>query len=190
MDTINNLAFRMFGPSVSGPVLLIGIGIVVLLAILALLLVGQQRRRKSSEEDEILSPQQWLKLRNQPRKAPLTLTSNHDPHADPFVQGNQQERRGGGYRRRGNPIAIQFIDSEDAEPESGWIVDRSTGGLGLELARAVAVETVLTIRPTDAGITTPCVDVVVRNCRLDGAHYQVGTQFVRTPSWDVMLAFG
>lgn len=165
MHSLDALAFRLFGPAVTGPMLLIGIGLgAALLAVVC-----------------------WLALR--PRQV-VAAARRQGKEIDPFVQGSRRERRSG-VRRKGNPVTIYVAEEWEKEGrEEGVIQDRSTGGLGLELGREVPVETVLKVRPTSAPVTTPWVEVEVRNCRLLNGKYRVGCRFKRTPSWDVMLAFG
>lgn len=165
MNSLDALAFRLFGPAVTGPMLLIGIGVVAM----------------------VLAAVCWLALR--PKRIVKTV-KKQVKEIDPFVQGSGRERRSG-VRRRGNPVGVRVAEEWEKEGrEEGLICDRSTGGLGLELGREVPVETVLKIRPTSAPVTTPWVEVEVRNCRPLNGKYLVGCQFKRTPSWDVMLAFG
>jgi len=165
MNSLDAFAFRLFGPAVTGPMLLIGIGFVaVVLAVVC-----------------------WLVLRP---KRTVAVVKKQAKEIDPFVQGSRRERRSG-VRRRGNPMTIHVAQEWEKEGrEEGVIHDRSTGGLGLVLERDVPVETILKVRPTAAPVTTPWVEVEVRNCRPLNGKYRVGCQFKRTPSWDVMLAFG
>jgi hypothetical protein len=165
MNSLDALTFRLFGPAVTGPMLLMGIGIAaVVLAVIC-----------------------WLVLR--PKRA-VSAVQKQAKEIDPFVQGSRKERRSG-VRRRGNAVAVRVAEEWEKEGrEEGLIHDRSTGGLGLVLEREVPVETVLKVRPTSAPVTTPWVEVEVRNCRPLNGKYRVGCQFKRTPSWDVMLAFG
>lgn len=165
MNSLDALAFRLFGPAVTGPMLLVGLVVVaVALAVVC-----------------------WLLLR--PVRA-VSVEKQQAKEIDPFVQGTGRERRSD-VRRRGNLVGVRVAEAWESEGrEEGLIYDRSTGGLGLELEREVPVETVLKIRSTSAPVTTPWVEVEVRNCRPMGNKYHIGCQFKRTPSWDVMLSFG
>lgn len=165
MNSLDGLAFHLFGPAVTGPMFVMGLGVsAVTLATIC-----------------------WLVLR--PRRT-MQRTQHQAKEIDPFVQGSRRERRCG-IRRRGNPTTVLVAEEWEKEGKlEGVIQDRSTGGLGLELDCEVPVETILKVRPTSAPVTTPWVEVEVRNCRHLNGKYRVGCQFKRTPSWDVMLAFG
>jgi len=111
---------------------------------------------------------------------------------DPFTQGSARERRGAP-RRRGNPVPILVSDADNAvTPVRGWVMDRSGGGLGLELEEEgeVDIGTVLSVRPLDAPDTVPWVKIEVRNRQLCGSTWRLGCMFVRPPAWDVMMRFG
>jgi hypothetical protein len=111
--------------------------------------------------------------------------------SDPFEQGSTSDRRTAP-RRRGNPVAVRISDSEgQVEPVRGWVVDRSAGGLGLELEEEgdVEVGTVLSVRPTDAP-DLPWVKIEVRNRQKNGTTWRLGCQFIRPPAWNVLMRFG
>jgi hypothetical protein len=109
---------------------------------------------------------------------------------DPFLQGSTLERRTS-IRRKGNAIAVLISDAEvTTEPYSGWVVDRSMGGLGITVPRPVAPGTILSVRTTNAPTTCPWVQVEVRSCREVQREFELGCQFVRTPPWSVLLLFG
>ncbi|MBY0522926.1 MAG: PilZ domain-containing protein [Gemmataceae bacterium] len=113
-------------------------------------------------------------------------------NGDPFTLGSHQERRAAP-RRHGNPVAVLVSDVDgEVEPVRGWVVDRSAGGLGLELAEEgdVAIGTVLSIRPKDAPASLAWVQVEVRNRQQKGAAWRLGCKFVRPPAWDVLMRFG
>jgi len=110
---------------------------------------------------------------------------------DPYTQGSSFERRKAP-RRGGNPIAILVSDAEgEVEPVRGWVLDRSLGGLGLELAEEgqVDVGTILSVRPTE-GSYVPWVKVEVRTCRRIGAAWRLGCKYLRPPVADIQMRFG
>src|SRR5947209_5872474 len=109
---------------------------------------------------------------------------------DPFVHGSANEKRTA-HRRRGNPIQIHITDAEATRPpELGWVVDRSLGGLCLSVNAEVKPGTVLSVRACNAPETVGWSQIDVRSCRADGTAWELGCQFVRTPSWNVLLLFG
>ena len=94
-------------------------------------------------------------------------------------------------RRDGAPVSILVAaPSLRAGDEEGYVLDRSTGGLRIALAKAVAPGSTLQIRATNAPDTSPWVPVLVRNCRDAGQHFELGCEFEHTPPWNVLLLFG
>jgi hypothetical protein len=109
-----------------------------------------------------------------------------DPEAE-RTPGTAKSR--GRLRRRGNCVQIRARLDGDEIP--GWVVDRSQGGLRLQLPYGAALDEVLEVRAVGAPEGTPWVEVRVRYCRqLQPTHWAVGCAFVRTPPWGVLLLFG
>lgn len=96
-------------------------------------------------------------------------------------------------RRTGNPVPV-YISNADASlpPYSGWVLNRSVGGLCLsvETGLGMPVGTVISVRATNAPDTIPWIQAEVRNCRQDGTEAVLGCQFLKTPSWGILLLFG
>jgi hypothetical protein len=110
--------------------------------------------------------------------------------SDPFVFGSNSERRGAA-RREGNTVEVILATPGDgAEPLQGWVVDRSVGGLGLRTDVPVPVGAVFNVRPRNSTSIIPWTQLEVKTCRQEGAAWEVGCQFVRTPPWSVLLLFG
>lgn len=99
--------------------------------------------------------------------------------------------RRGAIRREGTPTRI-FASSPAFKQkiETGWVLDRSTGGLRLALGLPVPPGGGLQIRAENAPDTIPWVSVIVRSCKHTGDHYEVGCAFETTPPWNVLLLFG
>jgi hypothetical protein len=94
-------------------------------------------------------------------------------------------------RRDGKPVKVLVSSpSFRAKVDSGYVLDRSTGGLRIALATAVTPGSALQVRAHHAPDTIPWVTVVVRNCRHAGRHYELGCEFDQTPPWNVLLLFG
>jgi hypothetical protein len=112
--------------------------------------------------------------------------------SDPFSEGSITERRKAP-RRRGNPVAVLLSDEDAAcDPIEGYVVDRSIGGLGVELEESVDVEPgmVIAVRPRrDVGCAS-WTRVVVRNYEKVGSSGRLGCQFARPPDSQTMLHFG
>ena len=110
---------------------------------------------------------------------------------DPFLQGPQSDRRQSP-RRAGQSIkvTIQLMNEHKTEFE-GFVMDRSMGGLRLLLERQLPTNQMLNVRSTEAPPTVTWVQVQVRRVtQLPDKSYEVGCQFIRTPTWAVLLTFG
>jgi hypothetical protein len=112
------------------------------------------------------------------------------PQLDPFDYGSATERRSS-LRRSGKMIKVLISDAEaTATPVKGWVMDRSMGGLGLSVQKPVPENTILSVRTVDAPENTPWVQVKVKRCTADEERWEIGCQYVRTPSWSILLLFG
>lgn len=109
---------------------------------------------------------------------------------DPFVHGGYGNKRET-IRRRGNAIKVVLADITGKE-ELGiaWVLDRSLGGLCLHAEFPFDVGTLLSVRPLEAPVSTPWVQVEVKTCRTVEDRCELGCQFTRTPSYNVMMLFG
>jgi len=122
-----------------------------------------------------------------PRKDAASLDGGS---VDPFVYGSATEHRSS-IRRSGNPVEVLVADAEvTTELGRAWVVDRSLGGLCLQVDNPMEAGTVLSVRASAAAQGTPWTQVEVRSCRQDGHRWQLGCRYVRTPSWSVQLLFG
>ena len=110
---------------------------------------------------------------------------------DPFVRGSASERRSA-LRRSGKYVKV-FVSDENnqGQPEQGCVLDRSLGGICFTLSHCVEPDCVLSVRSIEASSDSPWVKVQVKRCekRKEG-EWEVGCQFVRTPSWSSLLQFG
>jgi hypothetical protein len=147
--------------SPSLPVLLLGAGLSVAIAILTLgLLAARQRAdRFLPVPDHPAAPESGLRTRR--------------------------------FKIRRHGTLVQILVRVDGEEASGWVVDRSSGGLGLQLPCAVTTNAVVPVRAVAAPEETPWVEMRVRQCRqLRRTHWAVGCEFVETPPWSILLLFG
>jgi hypothetical protein len=94
-------------------------------------------------------------------------------------------------RRRGGRVKVQLADANGkAEQGSGWVIDRSAGGLCLTIDRPFNAGELLSVRPAHAPGGTPWVQVEVKSCRQRLGVWEVGCRFVQPPSLNVLLHFG
>lgn len=113
-----------------------------------------------------------------------------DPTYDPFVHGSTQEQRKA-VRRKGGQVEILLSDESAKErPWHGWVLDRSTGGLGLAVERPICPGTVVTVRTVNAPKVVPWLEMEVKSCREGKEGWEIGCKFVRTPPHGLLLMFG
>lgn len=92
-------------------------------------------------------------------------------------------------RRTGNPIDIIVSDADaKASPQHGMVLDRSPRGMCLALDSTYKVGSVITVKRSNN--STPWIKLTVKNCRLVGANYEVGCEFVTIPSASTLMMFG
>jgi hypothetical protein len=112
------------------------------------------------------------------------------PSPDPFEVGSQSEKRASA-RRKGSSVEVQLLPEGDTGPAAtGWVFDRSLGGLGITAEQKVAPGTVLKVRPRNAPAAAPWVDVEVRSCKPEDGTWLLGCSFRKTPPYSVLLLFG
>lgn len=104
-------------------------------------------------------------------------------------EGVSRDRRAAP-RRKGNTVEVQINIKEDEPITRGWVLDRSIGGLCIMTEEAITEGTVIRLRPRSTAETMPWTDATVKSCRKDGTQYELGCQFHRTPSWNLLLQFG
>ncbi len=92
-------------------------------------------------------------------------------------------------RRAGNIVSVQ-VRRGAGELLSGWILDRSIGGLGLLMDEEIAVDTALYVRPTAASEDTPWIKAEARYSVSMGGSYRLGCRFVNNPTWQQLRVFG
>ncbi|MBL8797256.1 MAG: PilZ domain-containing protein [Planctomycetia bacterium] len=94
--------------------------------------------------------------------------------------------------RRHQRLRVLLLDQHEEvqEPLAAWVLDRSGGGLRLAVDREIRVGATLAAKPTSAPARSPWVEVTVRRCRHTNDGYELGCQFVGTPSLMSLLLFG
>jgi hypothetical protein len=109
---------------------------------------------------------------------------------DPFEYGGLAEKRTA-LRRRGTLVEVAVRDADAKVPlGSGWVFDRSVGGLGLKTRFDTGIGQTLTVRAVNAPDIVPWIEVEVRSCRPTNGEWELGCRFVRTPTYNVLMLFG
>jgi PilZ domain len=94
-------------------------------------------------------------------------------------------------RRDGPPVEVTVQSAAfKGGSAGGYVLDRSTGGLKLALSAGLTAGSTLQVKAKHAPDTTPWVTVLVRSCRENTDHYELGCEFEKTPPWNVLLLFG
>ena len=127
----------------------------------------------------------WLRSRRGKAPPPITVVG-----PDPFEEGSATERRSA-LRREGRHVRVYITDAAaEGQPMEGWVLDRSVGGVCLSVTRQIPIETIVSVRACNAPDTIPWTQIRVMRCRWEGGYYELGCEFLRTPSWATMLLFG
>ncbi len=99
--------------------------------------------------------------------------------------------RRGAVRRDGAPVRVLLSSTTFRNGvHDGYVVDRSTGGLRILMQSAMAPGSTLQVKAINAPDTVGFVTVIVRSCRKQTDHFELGCEFEKTPPWNVLLLFG
>jgi len=110
------------------------------------------------------------------------------PRPSESSEPSQQDRREAPRTRR--QVRVQVTDADAKEPPvTAWVTDCSLGGLCLSVKQEVAPDTVLSVRPASAPPGVSWVQVRVKSQRSYEGNWELGCQFVRPPSYSVVLMF-
>jgi len=113
----------------------------------------------------------------------------NEPLPSPDSESPELDRREAPRRRK--QVKVLVTDAEGrGEPATAWVIDRSVGGLCLSVSQETAPGTMLGVRPAGAPQEVPWVAVEVKSCRPVENTWELGCQFLRTPSYGVLMLFG
>jgi hypothetical protein len=161
-----------------------GVGLVVLI-----LLYIQHRPRPKSTAEQLAEVAAAAASSSTTVSAPNPVTEEKVLNWAPPEQSYADRR--GAIRREGSPVHVTIASSTFRSGfGDGVILDRSTGGLRIIVAAAIAPGTTMQVRAAGAPDTVGFVTVIVRSCRKNGDFFEVGCEFEKTPPWNVLLLFG
>lgn len=106
------------------------------------------------------------------------------------MQKSKPDRRTCPRRKGGNRVEVYLTDSSKEPQVYGWVVDRSMGGLCLNVEKPLNEGSILNVRPRKAPQTAPWIAVEIRSCRPDGNEWEIGCRFLKQPQWNDLLLFG
>ena len=113
--------------------------------------------------------------------AELPLAQDSEPRGE--------DRRSTPRRKKLLRVFIQETPGADA-PFHGWVVDRSLGGLRLEVDHELPVGQLLKVRSSAAPDGIPAVEVRVQSARrTEEGCLHLGCAYVRIPNWEVRVQF-
>ncbi len=143
----------------------------------------QSRPRRAKTLRPLAAPPAPLKPGSRPQVPTLSAAR---PSHDPALV----ERRAS-MRRAGNPLPVLLVLADpNADPLSGWVLNRSAAGLGILLEEPLEIGHVLQIRPTTATAATAGVKARVIHCTAHRASWCVGFPFVQAPTSIELRQFG
>ena len=162
------------------------IGALVCLTTIALIYFPWRKPEPEPEPEPRLDPAKLAPA----QPAPVNpLTEGKAMNWDPPEQSYADRR--GAVRREGQLVRVlvaspMFRNGAD----EGYVLDRSTGGIKLAMKTPVVVGGTLQVRAANAPDNVGFIAVIVRSCRENGDHFEVGCEFDKTPPWNVLLLFG
>ncbi len=122
--------------------------------------------------------------------APAAPAPVAKPVKVPVAKVADDERRSS-LRLSGKPVSLRVRRPGSADDEfSCWVVDRSSGGLGIMSDENIAEGAVLSVRPTNAPEECPWIEVKVKYCKPEKGSWRIGCQFTHKMTWDKLRLFG
>jgi hypothetical protein len=116
------------------------------------------------------------------------LSELRKPKNQPSAPG--KERRATP-RRQGNVVSVTLTGPQGRDHSlSGWVMNRSGGGLCLLVDEEVSPGTVLTVTPHLGLSVFEWIQVEVKSCRPERKSWLLGCQFLHKHSWDDLRPFG
>jgi hypothetical protein len=101
----------------------------------------------------------------------------------------ETDRRSWPRRKRALQVVLQDAAGE-GDPFPAWVMDRSLGGLGLSVDQPLEEGTMLRVRRPNASSDVPWVEIQVKSVRIKETTWEIGCQFTRSLTFDVLMQFG
>jgi hypothetical protein len=91
-------------------------------------------------------------------------------------------------RRWGDPVEVFLWENRSGgEPERGWVLNRSQGGLGIRLGRTFAEGALLELRLATAPAAVPWILIEVKAVTPHTGRFLLHCRFVEQPPAEVMV---
>jgi hypothetical protein len=131
----------------------------------------------------VLMGGRWLMGRRQP-ETPQTQDPLN-PYQSVATPKRRQTPRG-----RGAPTRILILDKNGPkEPFSGYVINRSIGGLCVSLVQPLEEGSVVSVRPAKEAFDDTWYEVEVKYCRATDTGWEMGCEFLSRASSNTMLKF-
>jgi eukaryotic-like serine/threonine-protein kinase len=132
-----------------------------------------------------------MPLNEPPPPPPPPPSSAPGPQAGSGVRPVGAPERRKATRRAGNPVPVRVTPVHgQGEPLSGWVLDRSLGGLGLLVDEALEVGTVMNVVAGSGTLVSRPIPVRIVYCTALKTNWRVGCQFQETLSHGDLRLFG
>lgn len=118
---------------------------------------------------------------------PESIASVTPEDEPPGTATSVDDRRSSPRKRKLLKVVIR--DESTGESFSGWVLDRSLGGMCLSIQRPAETGALLAIRRPSAPESTPWVEMRVRNVRERESTWELGCEYMRTPPWEILVQF-
>jgi hypothetical protein len=126
----------------------------------------------------------WL-LGRRHQHQPVAPKNEHNPYSAIASPKRRQTPRG-----RGVPSRILILDKNGpAEPFSGWVINRSIGGLCVTLIQPLEEGAILSVRPAKDALDDVWYEVLVKYCRATDTGWEMGCEFQGRGGSNTMLKF-
>jgi hypothetical protein len=130
----------------------------------------------------VLMGGRWLMAR---RHVPESQPNEHNPYSTVISPKRRQTPRG-----RGAPSRILIFDKNGPkEPFSGYVINRSIGGLCVSLVQPLEEGSILSVRPAKDPRDDVWYEVLVKYCRATDTGWEMGCEFQGRAGSNTMLKF-
>jgi len=121
------------------------------------------------------------------------VTADEEPSSatpsDSSTAKAEGDRRSWPRRKRALQVVLQDAGGA-GDPFPAWVMDRSLGGLGLSVDQPLEEGTMLRVRRPNAPAEVPWVEIQVKSVRIKESTWEIGCQFTRSLTFDVLMQFG
>lgn len=167
--------------------LFVGIGVGTLIFCLALVLKNRSWKNVvgSAQSDEPDGIKGWVSQKSNPRSLPSEQKSQEG-----YIMLQSQSEKRRAFRRKGKCLEVEIMVKDGQGTHQGLVLDRSINGLRLGVDKEFAPDTILKIRILNLYPPMAWLEIKVAHCKLNESGWEIGCEFVTTPTWNIMMLFG